>query len=94
MNEQDEIRPTFLITGPYQPRNLEYPYKGPKNYRRSFQFLWFESHENWLNYILVYLYYNLPPQVIIPGYTHKFEHIYIYIYIYYLHVSSVRTNLP
>ena len=58
INKQDEIRPAYLITGPYQPRNIEYPYKGPKNYRRSFQFSWFESHENWLNYILVYLYCN------------------------------------
>ena len=50
--------PAYLITGPYQPRNINYPYKGPKNYRSSFQFSWFESHENWLNYILLYLYYN------------------------------------
>ena len=46
----------LLIAGPYQPRNIEYPYKGPKNYRCSFQSSWFESpswfesHSNWLEY--------------------------------------------
>ena len=40
----------LLKASPYQPRNIVYPYKGPKNYRRSFQSSWFESHSNWLEY--------------------------------------------
>ena len=40
----------LLIAGSYQPRNIQYPYKGPKNHRRSFQSSWFESHSNWLEY--------------------------------------------
>ena len=40
----------LLIAGPYQPRNIQYPYKGPKNHHCSFQSLWFESHSNWLEY--------------------------------------------
>ena len=27
VNKQDEIRHAYLIIGPYQPRNIEYPYK-------------------------------------------------------------------
>ena len=70
----------------HQPRNIEYPYKGPKNYCRSFQFLWFESHENWLNYILVYLYYNPPPQVIILDYVPITVHRIFYPSILYIKI--------
>ena len=48
--KQDEIRHAYLIPSPYQPRDIKYPYKGPKNHRRSFQSSWFESHSNWLEY--------------------------------------------
>ena len=44
INEQDEIRRAYLIAGPYQPRDIKYPYKGPKNHHRSFQSSWFDSH--------------------------------------------------
>ena len=50
VNEQDEIRRAYLIASPYQPGDIEYPYKEPKNHRRSFQSSWFESHSNWLEY--------------------------------------------
>ena len=33
VNEQDEIRHAYLMADPYQPKNIEYPYKGPKNHR-------------------------------------------------------------
>ena len=29
VNEQDEIRRAYLIAGPYQPRDIKYPYKRP-----------------------------------------------------------------
>ena len=29
VNEQDEIRCAYLIAGPYQPRDIKYPYKRP-----------------------------------------------------------------
>ncbi|KAL4637784.1 hypothetical protein ACB092_03G100900 [Castanea dentata] len=50
VNEQDEIRRAYLIAGPYQPKDIKYPYKGPENHRRCFQSSWFKSHSNWLEY--------------------------------------------
>ncbi|XP_075654685.1 uncharacterized protein LOC142624827 [Castanea sativa] len=50
VNEQDEIQRAYLIVGLYQPKNIEYPYKGLKNHCHSFQSSWFESHSNWLEY--------------------------------------------
>ena len=50
VNEQHEIRCAYLMAGLYQPRDIKYPYKGPKNHRYSFQSSWFKSHSNWLEY--------------------------------------------
>ena len=42
INKQDEIRRAYLKEGPYQPKNIDYPYNDD-THRRQFQSLWFES---------------------------------------------------
>ena len=49
INKQDEIRRTYLIEGPYQPKNIVYPYNND-THRRRFQHSWFVSHKDWLEY--------------------------------------------
>ena len=49
VNKQDEIRWAYLKKGPYQPKNIDYPYNDD-TYRRRFQPSWFESHKDWLKY--------------------------------------------
>ncbi|KAK4605151.1 hypothetical protein RGQ29_013284 [Quercus rubra] len=49
INKQDEIRRAYLINGPYQPKDIVYPYNNDTHHRR-FQPLWFISHEDWLEY--------------------------------------------
>ena len=36
INKQDEIRRAYLIEGPYQPENIDYPYNND-THRRRFQ---------------------------------------------------------
>ncbi|KAL0011758.1 hypothetical protein SO802_006866 [Lithocarpus litseifolius] len=47
INKQDEIRQVYLKEGPYQPKNIDYPYNDD-THRRQFQVSWFESHRGWL----------------------------------------------
>ena len=49
INKQDEIRRAYLKEGPYQPKNIDYPYNDDTHCRR-FQISWFESHRDWLEY--------------------------------------------
>ena len=49
INKQDEIRRAYLKEGPYQPKNIDYPYNDD-THRRRFQLSWFESHKDWLEY--------------------------------------------
>ena len=49
INKQDEIRQAYLKEGPYQPKNIDYPYNDD-THRRRFQPSWFESHRDWLEY--------------------------------------------
>ena len=42
INKQDEIQRAYLKEGPYQPKNIDYPYNDDTN-RRRFQPSWFES---------------------------------------------------
>ena len=49
INKQDEIRRAYLINGPYQPKDIVYPYNND-THRRRFQPLWFVSHKDWLEY--------------------------------------------
>ncbi|KAK4558185.1 hypothetical protein RGQ29_007800 [Quercus rubra] len=49
INKQDEIRRAYLIEGPYQPENIDYPYNDD-THRRRFQPSWFKSHKDWLEY--------------------------------------------
>ncbi|KAK4589251.1 hypothetical protein RGQ29_020020 [Quercus rubra] len=49
INKQDEIRRAYLINGPYQPKDIVYPYNND-THRRRFQHLWYISHEDWLEY--------------------------------------------
>ena len=42
INKQDEIRQAYLKEGPYQPKNIDYPYNDDTHCRR-FQPSWFES---------------------------------------------------
>ncbi|KAK4564757.1 hypothetical protein RGQ29_006717, partial [Quercus rubra] len=49
INKQDEIRRAYLIEGPYQPKNIDYPYNDD-THRRRFQPSWFKSHKDWLEY--------------------------------------------
>ncbi|KAK4582459.1 hypothetical protein RGQ29_025588 [Quercus rubra] len=44
-----EIRRAYLINGPYQPKDIVYPYNND-THRRRFQPLWFVSHKDWLEY--------------------------------------------
>ena len=47
VNEQGEIRRAYLKASPYQPRDIKYLHKVPRNHHCSFQSSWFESHSNW-----------------------------------------------
>ncbi|KAL4616285.1 hypothetical protein ACB092_07G187600 [Castanea dentata] len=51
INKQDEIRRAYLKEGPYQPKNIDYPYNND-THRHQFQPSWFElhSHRDWLEY--------------------------------------------
>ena len=49
INKQDEIRRAYLKEGPYQLKNIDYPYNDD-THRRRFQPSWFESHKDWLEY--------------------------------------------
>ena len=49
INKQDEIRRAYLIDGPYQPKNIDYPYNDD-THRHRFQPSWFDSHKDWLEY--------------------------------------------
>ena len=49
INKQDEIQRAYLKEGPYQPKNIDYPYNDD-THRRRFQPSWFESHKDWLEY--------------------------------------------
>ncbi|XP_075649656.1 uncharacterized protein LOC142620117 [Castanea sativa] len=49
INKQDEIRRAYLNEGPYQPKNIEYPYNND-NHRHRFQGSWIESHSDSLEY--------------------------------------------
>ncbi|KAL4602821.1 hypothetical protein ACB092_10G081900 [Castanea dentata] len=49
INKQDEIRQVYLKEGPYQPKNIDYPYNDD-THRHRFQVSWFESHRDWLEY--------------------------------------------
>lgn len=49
-NQRDEIRRAYLKVGPYQPRNIEFPFSGEGNNRRRFQASWFDAHSYWLEY--------------------------------------------
>ena len=42
INKQDEIRRAYLKEGPYQPKNIDYPYNDD-THRCQFQPSWFES---------------------------------------------------
>ena len=49
INKQDEIRRAYLKEGPYQSKNIDYPYNDDTHHRR-FQPSWFNSHKDWLEY--------------------------------------------
>ena len=49
INKQDEIRRAFIEKGPYQPKDIDYPYNNDTHHRR-FQPSWFKSHKDWLEY--------------------------------------------
>ncbi|XP_050259691.1 uncharacterized protein LOC126704710 [Quercus robur] len=49
INKQDEIRRAYLIIGPYQPKDIVYPYNDDTHCHR-FQPSWFVSHKDWLEY--------------------------------------------
>ena len=42
LNKQDEIQRAYLKEGPYQPKNIDYPYNDD-THRCRFQLSWFES---------------------------------------------------
>ncbi|KAH9795781.1 TTF-type domain-containing protein [Citrus sinensis] len=50
VNQQDEIRRAYIMSGPYQPRLPEYPKSGSEKHPRRFQSLWFDSFPSWLEY--------------------------------------------
>ena len=49
INKQDEIRRAYLKEGPYQPKNIYYPYNDD-THRHRFQPSCFESNRDWLEY--------------------------------------------
>lgn len=50
VNQRDEIRRAYIMSGPYQPRLPEYPKSGSEKHPRRFQSLWFDSFPSWLEY--------------------------------------------
>ena len=49
INKQDETRWAYLKEGPYQPKNIDYPYNNDIH-RCQFQLSWFDSHKDWLEF--------------------------------------------
>ncbi|KAI4979709.1 hypothetical protein ZWY2020_016462 [Hordeum vulgare] len=51
-NQRDEIRRKYLIWGPNQPRQLEFPYReiGNKKNKRRFNPDWYDDYAYWLEY--------------------------------------------
>ena len=49
INKQDEIRQAYFKEGPYQPKNIDYPYNNDIH-RCQFQLSWFDSQKDWLEY--------------------------------------------
>ena len=49
INKQDEIRRAYIEKGPYQPKDIDYPYNDDTHHHR-FQPSWFKSHKDWLEY--------------------------------------------
>ena len=47
IDKQDEIWRADIEKGPYQPKNIDYPYNDD-THRRRFQPSWFKSHKDWL----------------------------------------------
>ncbi|KAL7154807.1 hypothetical protein ABFS83_03G028000 [Erythranthe nasuta] len=50
VNQQDEIRRSYIKMGPYQYYLANYPYSKKKKYRRRFQYSWFAQFPTWLEY--------------------------------------------
>ncbi|ESR55520.1 hypothetical protein CICLE_v10024402mg, partial [Citrus x clementina] len=50
VNQRDEMRRAYIMSGPYQPRLPEYPKSGSEKHPRRFQSLWFDSFPSWLAY--------------------------------------------
>ncbi|KAL6538265.1 hypothetical protein OROGR_012253 [Orobanche gracilis] len=49
-NQRDEIRRTYLIRGPCQPRGHEFPYTMIGGKQRRFNTTWFDQYGGWLEY--------------------------------------------
>ena len=49
-NIRDEVRRSYLIKGPCQPRNHEFPYTLFGNKSRRFNVAWFDEYPTWLEY--------------------------------------------
>ncbi|KAJ1441691.1 Zinc finger, TTF-type [Sesbania bispinosa] len=50
LNQRDEVRRAYLKVGPYQSRNITYPFSGEGNNHRRFQASWFDAHSYWFEY--------------------------------------------
>ncbi|XP_074362445.1 uncharacterized protein LOC141702716 [Apium graveolens] len=48
--ERDRIRRAFLLKGPFQPKNHDFPLTPFGNKNRRFNVSWFEDHPTWLEY--------------------------------------------
>ncbi|XP_023735217.1 uncharacterized protein LOC111883080 [Lactuca sativa] len=50
VNLREEVRRTYMTLGPFQIRLKEYHAKGSKKHPRRFQYSWFNTFPNWLEY--------------------------------------------
>ncbi|XP_076922772.1 uncharacterized protein LOC143584613 [Bidens hawaiensis] len=50
LNQQDEIRRTYLLRGPCQPSGVAFPYRMIGNNSRRFPVTWYTNFKGWLEY--------------------------------------------
>ncbi|XP_020695371.2 zinc finger MYM-type protein 1 [Dendrobium catenatum] len=53
VNDRDRIRRAYLVKGPYQPKNHNFPQTTIGNVARRFNSKWFEEYPSWLEYSVI-----------------------------------------
>ncbi|KAI0518833.1 hypothetical protein KFK09_006269 [Dendrobium nobile] len=50
VNDRDRVRRAYLLKGPHQPKNHQFPQTTIRNIARRFNSKWFEDFPDWMEY--------------------------------------------